>query len=260
MPSPRTAIREWDPVTGVSDTSQGRPYLYLPIAAGGTSFPYQIRLDGQQVQNLRLSGLTLVKIFTNQITNWDDPAITSDNDGHALPSLPITPVVQAEGSGATAQLTSYFAAEFPSIWQSYSGQAGMTEYYPRQGNQIAQNGSNAAMNYVASSQANGSISYVEYSFSRPLSVKTTPSKLCSPARATTPCRPNTTWRSPWRTPRSTRIPAPPTTLLQNLSNVYTDPGIHAPTPFPRIVYMIEPTGRLSESGVEDHDGQTPVDR
>ena len=36
-----------DPVTGVSDTSQGRPYAYLPIAAGGTSFPYQIRFDGQ---------------------------------------------------------------------------------------------------------------------------------------------------------------------------------------------------------------------
>ena len=62
---------------GGSDTSQGRPYAYLPIAAGGTSFPYQIRLDGQQVENLRLSGETLVKIFTNQITNWDDPEITA---------------------------------------------------------------------------------------------------------------------------------------------------------------------------------------
>jgi phosphate transport system substrate-binding protein len=91
----------FDPVTGVSDTSQGRPYAYLPIAAGGTSFPYQIRYDGQQVENLRLSGETLAKIFTNQITNWDDPEITKDNNGHALPSLPITPVVQSEGSGAT---------------------------------------------------------------------------------------------------------------------------------------------------------------
>ena len=119
-----------DPVTGVSDTSNGRPYVYLPIAAGGTSFPYQIKYDGQQVENLRLSGQTLAKIFTNQITNWDDPEITKDNNGHALPSLPITPVVQSEGSGATQQLTSYFATEFPSIWQAYSGQATPTEYFP----------------------------------------------------------------------------------------------------------------------------------
>ena len=32
--------------------------------------------------NLRLSGQTLAKIFTDEITNWDDPAITKDNNGH----------------------------------------------------------------------------------------------------------------------------------------------------------------------------------
>src|ERR1700722_10125297 len=70
----------FDSTTGVSDTSNGRPYAYLPVAAGGTSFPYQIKFDGTQVENLRLSGQTLAKIFTNQITNWDDPAITKDNN------------------------------------------------------------------------------------------------------------------------------------------------------------------------------------
>jgi phosphate transport system substrate-binding protein len=110
-----------DPVTGIDDTSDGRPYAYLPIAAGGTSFPYQIKFDGQQVENLRLSGTTLCKIFTNVITNWNDPEITADNNGHALPSLPIVPVVQSEGSGATNHLTSYIAAECPSQWQSYYG-------------------------------------------------------------------------------------------------------------------------------------------
>src|SRR6201999_4316843 len=97
-----------DPVTGVSDTSNGRPYAYLPIAAGGTAFPYQLKVHGQQIRTLRLSGETLTKIFTNQITNWDNAEITKDNNGVALPSLPITPVVQSEASGATAQLTTYF--------------------------------------------------------------------------------------------------------------------------------------------------------
>jgi ABC-type phosphate transport system substrate-binding protein len=158
----------FDSTTGVSDTSNGRSYAYLPVAAGGTSFPYQIKFDGTQVENLRLSGETLAKIFTNQITNWDDPEITKDNNGVALPSIPIVPVVQSEGSGATQQLTDYFATDYPSIWNPFAGQSGPTEYFPRQGDQIAQNGSTGAMNYIASSAANGSIGYVEYSY--PLSV------------------------------------------------------------------------------------------
>jgi ABC-type phosphate transport system substrate-binding protein len=225
-----------DPVTGVNDTSS-RPYAYLPIAAGGTSFPYQIKLDGQQVENLRLSGLTLAKIFTNQITNWDDPAITADNNGHALPSLPITPVVQAEGSGATQQLTQYFASQYPSVWSSYSGQSGPTEYFPRQGNQIAQNGSNGAMNYIASTSANGSIGYVEYSFA--LSVGYPVVKLLNSAGYyTLPTQYNVAVSL-----EAAQINTDPTSksyLLQNLSQVYVDPDPRT-YPLSSYVYMIEPT-------------------
>jgi ABC-type phosphate transport system substrate-binding protein len=227
-----------DPVTGVSDTAQGRPYAYLPIAAGGTSFPYQIKFDGQQVENLRLSGQTLVKIFTNKITNWDDPEITADNNGHALPSLPITPVVQSEGSGATQQLTGYFATEFPSIWTPYAGQAGSTEYFPRQGNQIAQNGSNAAMNYVASSQANGSISYVEYSFA--LSVNYPVVKVLNSAGYyTLPTQYNVAVSL--EAAQINMNPSSPNYLLQTLTDVYSDPDPRT-YPLSSYVYMIEPTG------------------
>jgi len=227
-----------DPVTGVSDTSQGRPYAYLPIASGGTSFPYQIRLDGEQVENLRLSGETLAKIFTNQITNWDNPEITADNNGHALPSLPITPVVQSEGSGATEQLTNYFATEYPSIWQPFAGQSGPTEYFPRQGDQIAQNGSNSAMNYVASSEANGSISYVEYSFA--LSVNYPVVKVLNSAGYyTLPTQYNVAVAL--EAAQINMDPSSPDYLLQNLDNVYTDPDPRT-YPLSSYVYMIEPTG------------------
>ena len=63
--------------------SNGRAYAYLPIVAGGTSFTYQLKVGGQLVRNLRLSGETIAKIFTNQITNWNDPAITKDNNGRS---------------------------------------------------------------------------------------------------------------------------------------------------------------------------------
>ena len=58
--------------TGVNDASN-RPYAYLPIVGGATAFAYNIVVRGNRVENLRLSGLTLAKIFTDQITNWDDP-------------------------------------------------------------------------------------------------------------------------------------------------------------------------------------------
>ena len=59
----------------------GRAFAYLPIVAGGTAFTYQIKVGGKLVKNLRLSGETLTKIFANKITNWNDPAITTDNNG-----------------------------------------------------------------------------------------------------------------------------------------------------------------------------------
>lgn len=153
-----------DRLTGEEDTSQGRDYSYLPIVAGGTGFPYQLKVGGKLVRNLRLSGETLAKIFTNQITNWNDPAITRDNNGKAFPSKPIIPVVHSEGSGSSAQFTRYLDTMFPSIWRPFFGATGFTEYFPRKGQAIAQNGSDGVMNYVASDAADGAIGYDEYSY------------------------------------------------------------------------------------------------
>jgi phosphate transport system substrate-binding protein len=154
-----------DPQTGSNDSSN-RPYAYMPVTAGGTSFPYHLTVAGRQVTNLRLSGLTLAKIFTNQITNWNDSAITRDNNGRQLPALPITTVVPSEGSGTTAMFTQYLNYEFPALWKSFNhGLSGFTEYWPRQGNnQIAQNGSTQVMNYIESAAANGAIGVDEYAY------------------------------------------------------------------------------------------------
>jgi phosphate transport system substrate-binding protein len=153
-----------DPVTHQSDASS-RPYAYLPVVAGGTAFTYQLHIAGKLVNNLRLSGETISKIFTNQITNWDDPEITKENGGHAFPSLPITPVVRSDGSGATAQFTLWMGKEYPSIWGPYNGgDTGLTSIYPREGRQIAASGDDGVMNTVDSAAGNGAIGYTEYSY------------------------------------------------------------------------------------------------
>jgi ABC-type phosphate transport system substrate-binding protein len=196
------------------------------------------------VRNLRLSGETLTKIFTGQITNWSNSAITKDNNGHALPSIPIIPVVQSEGSGATAQLTRYFNAEYPSIWHPFSKGVGMTEYYPQNPGslQIAQNGSDGAMNYISSKQANGAIGYVEYSYA--LGQNYPVAKLLNKAGYyTLPTQYNVAVAL--EKAQINMDKNSPNYLLQNLDDVYTDPDPRT-YPLSSYVYMIEPTATSTQ--------------
>ena len=244
-----------DPASDLNDTSctdptkpsTCRPYVYLPIVAGGTTFPYQVRVGGQLVVSLRLSGETLAKIFTNEITNWDDPAISKDNNGSfylangqrvsKLPSLSIIPVVHSEGSGSTAQFTLYLDTEFPSIWRPYSGVTGLTEYFPRKGSQVAQNGSDGMINFVTSAAADGAIGYDEYSYALQknwpvVQLKNAAGYFTAPTQynvavALTKAKINMDKSSP-------------NYLLQNLNQVYTNPDKRAYA-MSSYSYMIIPT-------------------
>ncbi|GAA5107608.1 phosphate ABC transporter substrate-binding protein PstS [Alloalcanivorax gelatiniphagus] len=149
---------------GNADNSNGREFAYLPIVAGGTAFTYQLKIGDELVRNLRLSGETLTKIFTGQITDWSDPAITEDNNGRAFPKLAITPVVRSDGSGTTAQLTTWMDAEYPDVWRPFFGKSGYTSYYPKKGRMIGQSGSDQVMNTISGFAGNGMIGYVEYAY------------------------------------------------------------------------------------------------
>ncbi|RYV52590.1 substrate-binding domain-containing protein [Pengzhenrongella frigida] len=151
---------------GAPDTSLGRPYAYVPIVAGGTAFSYHVEVGGKLMRDVRLSGATIAKVFTNQIVNWSDPAIAADNNGRLFPNLPIVPVVRADPSGTTAQLTGWLNSQFPAIWQPYFGKAGQSTYYPTKSGarMLSAAGSDQLMNTISSSAGNGTIGYVEYSY------------------------------------------------------------------------------------------------
>ncbi|WP_151084546.1 phosphate ABC transporter substrate-binding protein PstS [Nocardioides cynanchi] len=159
------------PEPGQQAEIPSRPYAYLPIVAGGTSFMYNLTVAGQRVRDLRLSGDTLAKIFTGAITRWSDPAITRDY-GKTLPDIPIIPVVRSDGAGASAQFTKYMASQAPSVYCPFirsklnlSGSAcPSVSFYPAFGSSKAQNGSNGVANYVAASYGAGAIGYVEYAY------------------------------------------------------------------------------------------------
>ena len=153
------------------DPRPARQFAYVPIVAGGTAFMYNLVIGGQRVTNLRLSGEVLAKIFTGVITKWDDPAIAADNPKLTLPGITIVPVVRSDGSGTTAQLTSWMRAQYPSIWSDYCARAskancGITSNYPVVPGTafIGQQGSNGVAGLVAQSKSVGAITYVEESY------------------------------------------------------------------------------------------------
>lgn len=150
-----------NPEDGSAPEKPKQGYAYMPIVAGGTSFMYHLKINGKRVTNLRLSGETIVKIFTGAITNWNDEAIKADNPGLAMPDKTIVPVIRADGSGTSAQFTLWMSKQHPKLWTR-----GMTSQYPNFGNAKAQKGSDGVAGYVAQNYGEGAITYVEYSYAK----------------------------------------------------------------------------------------------
>ncbi|MFG2845696.1 substrate-binding domain-containing protein [Kitasatospora sp. NPDC048296] len=146
-------------------------FSYIPITAGGTTFMYNLVVGGKQVRDLRLSPQTIVDIFTDKITNWNDPKITADY-GKTLPNLPITPVVRSDGSGATAQFTRWMEHTHRDQWDAYCSSVNSvpcgdyTEFFPPSGRMVAQNGSDVVAGYIKAPSGLGTIGYDEYAFAK----------------------------------------------------------------------------------------------
>lgn len=157
---------------GVKDLPPERKYAYMPIVAGGTAFMYNLKIGGKRVTNLRLSGENIARIFTGVAKTWNDPRIAADNPGLTLPSRRIVPVVRSDGSGTTAQLTTYFSKRYQGLWDPYCKKAGrptpcgVTSSYPVVSGSgfTAQSGSLGVAGYVSQEQNEGTITYVEYSY------------------------------------------------------------------------------------------------
>ncbi|MGN8247144.1 substrate-binding domain-containing protein [Cellulomonas soli] len=241
---------------GNADTAGSREFSYLPIVAGGTAFTYHLEVGGQLVKDIRLSGETLAKIFTNVITSWADPAIKADNNGRVLPDTPIYPVVRSDGSGTTAQFTTWLDKAQPDLWRAYFGRAGLTSYYPKPSGSrmIAAAGSDQVMNTVAATSGNGTIAYVEYSY--PINKGYPVVKVLNSAGYYVE---PTQYAVAVALTRA-RINTDPTSqayLTQILDDVYTNPDPRA-YPLSSYSYMLLPTGK-SDSRMTTNKRQTLVD-
>jgi phosphate transport system substrate-binding protein len=105
-------------------------YLMLPTALGPVAVVYDLPGLKQKISatstktraaTLYLDGLTIGKIFSGEISKWNDKAIKALNPLITnLPSRTITPVYRSDGSGTTFIWTSYLNKVSPT-WKTALG-------------------------------------------------------------------------------------------------------------------------------------------
>jgi phosphate transport system substrate-binding protein len=123
----------------------------IPVYLSGVAVIFKL----QGVDKLNLDASTIAKIFSGQITTWNDPAITALNKGATLPSTPISVVHRSDGSGTTNNFTTYLHQQEPSVWTSAAGTA-----WPNNVGSGQQGGSGVVNTVEA---GNGTIGYADQS-------------------------------------------------------------------------------------------------
>jgi phosphate transport system substrate-binding protein len=95
---------------------QNNNALHIPLTIGPVAMMYN--LSG--VNNIKLTGDTLAKMYMGTITKWNDPAIAKENSGVKLPDTAVSVVYRSDGSGTTFIFT-HFLSAFNSDWKSKLG-------------------------------------------------------------------------------------------------------------------------------------------
>jgi len=68
------------------------------------------------IEHINMTADTIARVFTGEISRWNDPVIVEANPGVALPDLPIIPVNRSDESGTTESFSEYLAAAAPEAW------------------------------------------------------------------------------------------------------------------------------------------------
>ncbi|SEH63216.1 phosphate ABC transporter substrate-binding protein, PhoT family [Mycolicibacterium rutilum] len=141
-----------DQLQQAAERCGGNPAWNLPLVFGPVALAYNI--DG--VDKLVVNADVLAKIFSGQITKWNDPALAALNAGTNLPDADITPIYRSDSSGTTDNFQKYLAAAAPQSWTKGDG----SEFQGGAGE-----GAQKSAGVVQAVQATaGSIGYVEKGF------------------------------------------------------------------------------------------------
>lgn len=105
------AVLEGDEVAAAEQRC-GAPALNLPVYIS----PVAVIFNLEGIDSLNMDADTIAKVFSGEITKWNDEAIASQNPDVELPDLAITPVHRADESGTTENFTDYLSKAAPESW------------------------------------------------------------------------------------------------------------------------------------------------
>jgi phosphate transport system substrate-binding protein len=148
-----------DQVAKAADRCGGGEAWNLPLVFG----PVALAFNVEGADKLVVNGDVLAKIFSGQITKWNDPAIAGLNSGATLPDADIKPVYRSDSSGTTDNFQKYLGAAAPQAWTKGAGK----EFQGGAGE-----GAQKSAGVVQAIQATpGSIGYVEKGFAQQAGLK-----------------------------------------------------------------------------------------
>jgi phosphate transport system substrate-binding protein len=130
--------------------------VQFPLCVGGV-VPV-VNLEGVADGQLKLTADLLARIYSGDITTWNDKAIAAENSGVKLPDTRISVVHRSDSSGTTWIFTNYLAAAAPGAWK-----AGADKGIPWP---VGVGGKGNEGVAASVQQLSGSIGYVEYAYAR----------------------------------------------------------------------------------------------
>jgi len=87
-----------------------------PIEVPAYVSPIAVAFNLPGVKSLNLDPKAIADIFDGKVTQWDDPAIASQNAGTKLPSTAISTVHRSDESGTTFNFTDYLSKASAGTW------------------------------------------------------------------------------------------------------------------------------------------------
>ena len=138
-------------ITQSADACYGGSAFDIPVYI----YPIAVIYNLEGVEGLQLSPDTLAKIFSGDITQWNDEAIQADNPDLDLPAQAVVPVHRSDKSGTTGNFTEYLEQAAPESWSH-----GAIETWFTDGGQSG-DGTSGMVNTVGAGQ--GTIGYADAS-------------------------------------------------------------------------------------------------
>ncbi len=118
--------------------------------------PIAVAFNLEGVDKVNMDAETLAKVFSKEITTWNDPAIAAQNEGVELPATPITVVHRSDDSGTTENFTAYLTEAAGEAWKF-----GEVETWPSEITAESAQGTRGVVGQAA--QTDGAITYADAS-------------------------------------------------------------------------------------------------